>query len=246
VTLSLVGKPVENRTTVVSIGGNSETFDATETLTLTVTSSQPQLLVNLSAANVPEGVWMHFVPDVVTAGPNGATAELVLAGAVLPSGSPPDNSTVEIHAAFGGSSLDMPLIIVKNIPFSVLQSPSSTVDFETVITNPSNLIAEVTGAVYDPGTGSNTSTPLDVSFSAIGIEVNGTTVPLPQGLQVNPSQTPLQLKPDQSAYFFIGIVTKDVPVGTYDVVVDESIGRQHLSSILPVVVIGYQVSGPVG
>src|SRR5207253_4375326 len=64
VTLSL-GKPVMTMTTIEAVGGNSATLPASESMTLTVTSSQPQL-VNLTAKNVPKGVWTHFVPSAVT------------------------------------------------------------------------------------------------------------------------------------------------------------------------------------
>jgi hypothetical protein len=236
VTLAIAGSPVANSTSISASGGNSATLPAFETVPLVVTTTSPQP-VNLTVMSAPSGVWVHFASASVQAGPDGVVVQMTLAGAVVTNYK--ENTTIAVRAAHGASFTDLSLNVVATVDFSALQSPSSPIEFNSaVVTNPTNSIPEYAGVVYDPaGWSAVPPATLSVGFSVAGILVNGETIATPQGLELSPPPTSLLLSPDQPAYFYIGVVTKDMAAGAYNVVINEQIGGKQFSSIMHIVVV---------
>jgi hypothetical protein len=231
----VIGQPTTNSTTLSYLGGTT-TFTTYEVFPLTVTSSD-DVQVQLSALDLPSGVWVHFAPSTIVATPDGTLASMTLAGAVQPIEPTAGNSTIDIMATGPSGSASASLSVIGVVALSIIHSPSPISFPNPVQVNPNGTSSIPNGAVYDPSTPS--STPLTVSLSVMGVDANGTLLPLPKGLQIvfpNSLNSSITLQPEQPTYFLVGAIGSSVKPGSYEVAIQETIGSFQFTENLEVIV----------
>jgi hypothetical protein len=210
--------------------GSFTKFPAEQVFNLTFTSPQT-VPVSLVAELVPSGVWIHFAPAHLVAGPVATKSQLIIAGAVQPLTPSPNNQTISIRASYGNSSTIVSLAVVKWLTLSIINSAGPVEFANALVVGTDSASSETYGAVYDPIATSPNSTQV-VKFSALGIVENGKVVPLPSWLKILYSNESLPLVPDKPTYFSIGARPYNGQPGDYVVAIQESInGRQFTTNL---------------
>jgi hypothetical protein len=225
-----IGKPTTFNMTLGSQSAYT-TFAAKQVFPLLITSPQT-VPVSLAAESVPSGVWIHFVPAHLDAGPTGSQSQMIIAGAVKPliPGSP-NIQNISIRASYGNSSTDVPLTVIRWLQLSIIHSPGPIEFANALVVGTDSPSSETYGAVYEPVSGSPNST-LVVNFSALGIMQDGKMIPLPTWLTVLYSNQSLILVPDKPTYFSMGARPFNGLPGDYVLVIQESIGGKQFTANL--------------
>jgi hypothetical protein len=186
--------------------------------------SQDVTNISLTALDIPNGVWVKFMPSIL---PNvdskGTGAEMILAGAVKPLTPGTRNTSIIIQTTNSknvSSLVDFPIIQTQNL--TIMDSPSiiNLVAGLNPTTNSSAFTAY--GVVYDslkPALNES----LNVKLSVIGLNSDSGVVPLPNWLKVSLPMSDFTLQINQPYYFSIGVTTQSAPAGSVEVVIRENI-----------------------
>lgn len=228
-----IGSPQVN---MVTVGDKSSgtTFVGSEVFPVTLTSTT-NTRVNLTAQNVPAGIWVHFTPGNLVSSPAGTTSEMTIAGAVRPFSPGLVNSTLTITADYQSGSSTLSLVVVRTNNVTAIHVPSS-IDFSSPVVTQTNATAyQVYGVVYDPSSPSLPS-QFGVDISVAGLRVGSSIEQLPAGLDLVIPNSTLSLSADNPVYFRIGANATNVSPGTYDIVLKEIADGQSYQVDLQVIV----------
>jgi DNA-binding HxlR family transcriptional regulator len=223
-----------NRTTLV-YGNASASLPAVEVFPLFITSVA-NATVHLSLVGARDGVWAKFMPDNLSVGPGGASASLVVAGAVTPGGGvSSDRFTVTVVASDGaGHSSNVSEVLVPVAYVAVLHSDSQ-IDLRvpglSVISAFPDTDQVITyGAVFDPlisdyaiGVPLSLLT-MSVSLQPLGILVNGSLEPTPSWLRVIIPDQSFNLSAYAPHYFPVGLKLSSAPLGNFTIAIGETVG----------------------
>lgn len=191
--------------------------------------------VVLNATSINSEVWIAFDPASLSdVGPSGVNTTMFMAGAVSVS----SNLSAGLFVnGFGSNGMrgETYLPIVLGFPVSVLSGPGKFDNLQFAVYQ--NQTGEDTvGVVYSPPVGQS-RLPLHVSVNVTGMLENGTVTKLPSWLQVSSQASSFYLDPNQPFYFFIGVnATAQAPLGTYTIVLNETVNGHVFSSYLFVTV----------
>lgn len=200
-------------------------FITHQEIPLTITSPT-KTHVRLVATQLPNGGWVKIVQSTVEAGPEGATAKIMMAGAERPPGiNPLVTHAMEVQAISDDGSkanVFVPIRVVQNV--TVLHSPAPLLFGTKVIINSNQKQNAVFGVVYDP---QDDSKKIQVSLSVLGF-VNGTAIgPLPKWLSVEIPNSTFTLDALEPYYFMIYPKTSSAPEGRFSVAIGEEVGGEH-------------------
>jgi hypothetical protein len=224
-----------------SFGGMNTTLIASEVLPLTVTSPT-DLKVNLTAQGVPFGVWVRFTPSELTAAPDGTPANMTISGGAEQAG-PFSNKTMLVGASYGSASTLVPFAFVQLFNVSILQSPTSPVEFpNSMTTTNDSLTVSPYAVVYAPS--SSEAPSATVGISVLGtLAKNGTVMSMPSWLRVTVSNASLSLPPDQPEFFIVAVnTTASAPDGTYQIAIGERTAGGN-EAVVPLEVIVASIQG---
>ncbi|MDG6990461.1 MAG: hypothetical protein JRM99_03445 [Nitrososphaerota archaeon] len=191
--------------------------------------------VVLNATSINGGVWIAFDPASLSGvGPGGVNTTMFMAGAVSDS----SNLSAGLFVnGFGSNGMrgETYLPIALGSPVSVLSGPGKFDNLQFAVYQ--NQTGEDTvGMVYSPPVGQS-RLPLHVSVNVTGMLENGTVTKLPNWLQVSSQASSFYLDPNQPFYFFIRVnATAQAPLGTYTIVLNETVNAQVFSGFLLVTV----------
>ncbi len=229
-----------------SSGDFCEGFVAYEEFPIAVYSNEI-MNITLKALNVPDGVFVKFVPEhLLNVGPDGASATMILAGAVKPFTEPiPDTKTMIIQAeSSNGNSAGAPLLIIQTHNLTILHTAGPIWFPKSIEININGNIFGVFGVVYDPEGVSDRS--LSVNLSILGLLKDGKILPLPSWLQMDIPTHSFSLNATEPFYFIIKANTSSAAVGTHTIAIDEIINGEHFTQNLQVTVIEPHCFGPGG
>ncbi len=228
-----IGSPQVN---MVTLGGKSSgtIFVGSEVFPITLKSTT-DIRVNLTAHNVPAGVWVHFVPSTLTSSPSGVTSEMTIAGAVRPFSPTAVNLTITIIASYQSGASTQSFVVVRSNNVTAIHVPSP-IEFSSPVVTQTNATAyQIYGVVYDPSS-SNSPSQFGVNTSVAGLLMGNSIEPLPPGFQIIIPNPTLSLAAGNPVYFRIGANVSSVAPGTYVIVLQEIISGQSYQIDLQVVV----------
>jgi hypothetical protein len=229
-----------------SYDGSSSIFVESEVFPLTLTSPT-DVGVNLTAQDVPQNVWVHFIPSELTVSPNGTLARMTISGGVQFAG-PSINETMMVGATYGDASTLIPFTFVRTFNISVVQSASYPVEFPTPLTTSSDSITvSPYAAVYDPSASSDAPS-VTAGISVLGLLAkNGTVMSMPSWLQVSFSNSSLLLTSNEPGFFMVAAnTTTSAPYGTYQIAIAETLAGGHQAIVPLTVIIGPLLGSTMG
>ena len=186
---------------------------------------------------VPLNMWAKFVPAYLPdIGPKGATATLLIAGALKPFVPNQFNISIFMDAVgSSGSEGEAFLPVEPVLPVEVLHAPGA-INSQIEVNGANTLLTigqtgTVTyGVVYDPASQSASSS-LSVTLRISGILENGAVQPLPSWLTVNQPEPHFKLPTNEPYYFGFDItVSSTAPQGFYSLALAEMIDGQSFSA----------------
>lgn len=219
-----LGGPLINKSKLIYDNAYVE-FVSSEKFFLTIHS--PKITsMELSATNVPKGVWIKFVPESLQVGSNGTSAIMLISGAVKPFVSTNKNTTLTIVGKTSDNTTPVYLPIVQTENMTILNDIKPINFANPIKFNQNGTASSFFGVVYDPSE-IDSQQSLSVNFSVVGMLQDGKILPLPYWLKMDIPVNQFLLNPFQPYYFLIGGTVSSAPLGTYIVVVDETINGQH-------------------
>lgn len=171
---------------------------------------------------------------------------LRMMGAVTPDTLTPINNTVYIVSKLQNDNPSVDFVqMVKNriIEEIHIVRDSIPMKFKNEILTPQNSkLIHIFGIVYDPEItfGLNmidSNDVLDVNIKLLGLMENGKIIETPEWLNVEIMNLPLQLEKNIPEYYIFGISINDAPLGSYEIVLEETINQKTFIETVIITVI---------
>lgn len=226
-TWSDVGLPDIQHATIcsqVSSGTSCSGFIAYEKYPITVYGQNQK--VTMSAPDLPAGKYLRFIPDSITATPQGTAIKMITSGIVTP-GAPNAISTPVVTIVTqspDGSRATSYIQIAKTDNLTVINSPQP-IKFHGNFGGDGETGNGIFGAVYDPS--DYTSNPLPVKLAVLGMQNGNNIVPMPSWLSVSIPDSSFNLVPTIPYFFTIGFSSVNASIGTYPVAIGEDMGGSN-------------------
>lgn len=150
--------------------------------------------------------------------------------------------TDSAHQTYVGT---IPLLRTKIMSESSILNTELPIKFKNEIFALKNsTFPHIFGIVYDPSYPLPFLEPKDVlssirvDITPMGIMNNTVLSPIPSWLTIRPLQLPLTLNPDQPDYFSLLISTKNAPLGSYEIVLHETINKKIFTETITLSIVG--------
>jgi hypothetical protein len=203
--------------------------------------------VTLAVADLPDGSWARFIPDPLNVGPSSNFTTLVLAGMVEPFVATRYNVTVNVRVTSQNNTESETNIAVVREGNITIANAVQLIELQSFspkwITNPNATSVEAFGIVYSPDGTVHPST-LNVHLSIGGLASTGGRDTLPDWLRISVRNQSFALSPNQPAYVSLMATTTAAPVGTYQIIVNETVNGEEFSVEIPLAVVPQSVSVP--
>ncbi|MHB8547155.1 MAG: hypothetical protein ACYDAJ_10355 [Nitrosotalea sp.] len=227
-TWSDVGIPNMQRAMICSHIGSSGTecsgFVSYEEYPITVYGQNQK--VTMSVPDLPAGKYLRFIPDEITATPEGTTLKMMTSGIVTP-GAPNAIFTpiITIVAQLSDGSQAISYIpIAKTQNLTIINSPQP-IEFYGMFGGNGESGHGIFGTIYDPS--DNTRNPLPVKLTVLGMQNGSTITPMPSWLSVSIPNSSFNLVPTVPYFFTIDFSSNNAAFGTYPVAIGENVGGSN-------------------